>query len=386
MSDFSSISKELSSSISKEERKKQGIFFTPKNVRDLVISKIDEHISKPKHILEPSFGSGEFLKDVQKYDCKVTGVEFNKIIFDKVSKEYKKNNIYNLVNTDFIKFSHDEKFDVILGNPPYFVTDDKNTECMTGRGNIFVMFIYKCLTEHLQKDGLLVFVLPTSFYNCKYYEPCRKYIREYTTILHVENVKAKYIDTSQDTMVLVIKNTPSQLKDYIIDFSSNICISPYQKRLKELMEESTTLEDLECNVKTGEVVWNQHKDKLDDEEGTLLIYSSNIIDNKLIFNNLLGDEKKQYIKDYKRKPSKGPAILVSRGYGNKYSFSYAVVDKGMEFYGENHINIITPKNNYCLNTILKSFKDERTEEFIKLYTGNGALSKTEIETILPIFY
>ena len=58
----------------------------------------------------------------------------------------------------------------------------------------------------------------------------------------------------------------------------------------------------------------------------------------------------------------------------------------MEFYGENHINIITPKNNYCLNTILKSFQDDRTEEFIKLYTGNGALSKTEIETILPIFY
>lgn len=386
MSDFSNISKELSSSLSKEDRKKQGIFFTPKNVRDIVISKIDEYNSSPTNILEPSFGSGEFLKDIEKYNCKVTGVEFNKTIFNRVSKEFKNKNKYNLLNNDFLEFDQKEKFDVILGNPPYFVIDEKNQECMTGRGNIFVMFIYKCLVSHLQKDGLLAFVLPTSFYNCKYYEPCRKYIRENTTILHVENVKAKYIDTSQDTMVIIIKNTPSKINNYILDFSSNVCISPYQKRLKELVEESTTLEELECSVKTGEVVWNQHKDKLDEAQGTLLIYSSNIIDNKLVFNNLLGDEKKQYIKNYKRKPSKGPAILVSRGYGNKYSFSYAVIDKDVEFYGENHVNIITPKNNYCLQTILKSFENERTEEFIKLYTGNGALSKTEIETILPIFY
>ncbi len=384
MSDFSTLSKELSSSLSKDTRKKQGIFFTPKNVRDLIISHIDKYNKSPKNILEPSFGSGEFLKDVAKYNCKVTGVEFNKTIFDKVVKEFKSN--YNLVNQDFLEFESKEKFDVILGNPPYFVVDTKNTECMTGRGNIFVLFIYKCLTQHLQKDGLLAFVLPTSFYNCKYYEPCRKYIREHSTIIHVENVKAKYIDTSQDTMILIIKNTPSKTKDYIIDFPSNVCISPYEKRLKELMEESTTLDELGCSVKTGEVVWNQHKEKLDDEEGTLLIYSSNIIDNKLVFNNLLGDEKKQYIKDYKKKPSKGPAVLVARGYGNKYSFSYAVVEKDVEFYGENHINVIIPKNNYCLSTILNSFEDERTDEFIRLYTGNGALSKTEIETILPIFY
>jgi adenine-specific DNA-methyltransferase len=48
---------------------------------------------------------------------------------------------------------------------------------MTGRGNIFVQFIYKCLTEHLKENGILAFVLPTSFYNCSYYSPCRNYIR-----------------------------------------------------------------------------------------------------------------------------------------------------------------------------------------------------------------
>lgn len=384
MDEFTKISRELSSNISKEDKKKQGIFFTPKSVRNIIINKIDKIGLLPKNILEPSFGSGEFLKDVEKYKCKVKGIEKNKTIFNGTKEDYKNNKNYTLINGDFIDFIDEGKYDLILGNPPYFVTSLKNKECMSGRGNIFVFFIYKCLTQHLSKDGILAFVLPTSFYNCKYYEPCRKYIRDNTTILHVENVKAKYIDTNQDTMILIIKNTPNIKHNFIINFSNNVCISPNEKRLKELMEQSTTLDKLQCKVKTGEIVWNEHKDKLNNEKGVLLIYSSNIVDNKLELNNLKG-EKKQYIQDINKKPSKGPCILVSRGYGNKYSFSYTIISSNTEFFGENHVNIISPKNETCMNRIIKSFEDERTVEFINLYIGNGALSKTDIENILPIF-
>lgn len=375
---FSAISKDLSSLIPKDTRKNEGIYFTPKNVRDKVINYLENH--KFQSVLEPSCGSGEFINDIQsKFNkIKIVGIEYNKTIYNKIKNTFDKN--VELLNKDFLEYKSNEKFDLIIGNPPYFVVSQKNKNCMTGRGNIFVLFIYKCLTEHLKEGGIMAFVLPTSFYNCKYYEPCRKYMYKNTTILHLENVSANFIDTAQNTMIMIVKNTPSN-KNYFIQFDGNLCINPYYNEILAL--KGTTIKELNAIVKTGEVVWNQHKSNLSDKEGTLLIYSSNIVDNELVLDNLNG-EKKQYIKNLTKKPISEPAILVSRGYGNKYSFSFTLVEN-KTFYGENHVNVITAPNKEILLRIMKSFKDERTHKFIEYYTGNGALSKSEIECILPIF-
>jgi hypothetical protein len=60
----------------------------------------------------------------------------------------------------------------------------------------------------------------------------------------------------------------------------------------------------------------------------------------------------------------------------------------LEFYGENHINVIYPLNEQAeknIEQVEKSFQNKKTEEFIRYFVGNGALSKTELQTILPIF-
>jgi len=402
---FDTISLELNTIISKKDRKLEGIYFTPKNARDVIINQLDSIISKgkwkPSSILEPSFGSGEFLKDIKKYNSKrVVGIEKNTVIYDKIKPLYSSS--YNLINVDFCDFCDSDKFDLIIGNPPYFTLDKSlrsnpiNKECMSGSGNIFVLFIYKCLTQHLSNKGILAFVLPTSFYNCKYYEPCRKYISNNCKIIYLENLNVKYVDTEQNTMVLILKNKSSSSRPFVLDFPTNLCFSPFYKQIKTLKTQCTLL-DLGFKVKTGEIVWNQNKPELSDTEGTLLIYSGNLKkdpvlegdgENILVLHNLSG-EKKQYIKNCSKPPSKGPAILISRGYGNNYVFSYTVIRDEIEFYGENHINIIYPsssnKKNNNFEKIISSLKDPRTTQFIKLYVGNGALSKTEIESILPIF-
>jgi hypothetical protein len=38
-----------------------------------------------------------------------------------------------------------------------------------------------------------------------------------------------------------------------------------------------------------------------------------------------------------------------------------------------------------LEKVLKSFKDSRSMKFIELFMGNGMLSATELETLMPIF-
>jgi adenine-specific DNA-methyltransferase len=379
---FSDLSKELSASLSKETRKKQGIFFTPDNVRQKIFDKLDEFKLSPTRVLEPSFGSGEFLKDLKQYkNTEVVGVELNKTIFNKVISNYKDHDKYTLVNDDFISFKDKNKYDLIIGNPPYFVTRGNKEG-----SNIFVIFIKKCIKEHLAKNGVLAFVLPTSFYNCIMYDDTRKYIRENCSILHLENVNAKYIDTAQSTMVMILKYTGETNNDFFLDIDVGNYINPNYIKLNELIDSGSNLNKMKCKVKTGEVVWNQHKDKLTDnkEEGTLVVYSSNVVGHEIVLDNLLGDEKKQYITEYKKEPSEGPVIFVNRGYGNSYIFSYAIIKEG-KFYGENHVNMIYSKDEETTTKILKSFEDKRTSKFIKLYTGNGALSKTDLEYILPIF-
>ena len=37
------------------------------------------------------------------------------------------------------------------------------------------------------------------------------------------------------------------------------------------------------------------------------------------------------------------------------------------------------------NKIMISFKNKKTQDFINLFLGNNGLSKTELETIFPIY-
>jgi hypothetical protein len=393
---FSSLSAKLNTDISKEERQDNGIFFTPQNARQLLLSIVKKYCTDPNTILEPSFGSAEFIQDCLKEYPKglLTGIEKHSVIFQTVSNSdlYLNNkNKLRIINEDFLAVTGGT-YDLILGNPPYFVTKDKDSRCMIGRGNIFVQFIYKCLTEHLKPDGILAFVLPTSFYNCSYYNPCREYIRKNNTILHVENIDASYYETAQDTMILVIQNRPSTDDHFIFQRGKSIYITPFYKELNTLVTGSETIESLDFRVKTGEVVWNQHKEKLSSEKGIPVIYPANIVGGKLVLNNLKAgkkDEKKQYIDGYTGTPMTGPAILISRGFGNTYHFVYTCIeDPTFQFYGENHINVIyslEKDKKEVFERIKTSLSNPKTSQFIEMFVGNGALSKTELETVLPIF-
>jgi type I restriction-modification system DNA methylase subunit len=395
---FRQPSLQFNTSIDKDDRKEQGIFFTPKNIRTRLFEVLARHATTVTNILEPSFGSGEFVLDAtERYpQAEIVGVEKHSQMCNAAMTTMAGRTMITLRNLDFLDFPN-QKFDLVIGNPPYFVTKAKNPACMTGRGNIFVQFIYKCLTDNLLPNGLLAFVIPTSFYNCSYYQPCRDYIIKHTTILHLENLDGGFYDTSQGTMLMVLRNTPPSSENQPYSFTLHGCryLSPNYKELTQLTTSTTTLSALGFAVKTGDVVWNQEKSNLHETQGKLVIYMSNIVNNTLILNNFvqrgkMPNEKKQRIKSFSRATTKGPAILVARGYGNaQFKLSYVYVSETFEeFYGENHVNVITAttpaaKNNF--QRILNSFADERTSRFLAMFVGNYALSKTELEDVLPIF-
>jgi hypothetical protein len=218
----------------------------------------------------------------------------------------------------------------------------------------------------------------------------RDYIAANTTIRHVETlVNPGFHDTCQETTLLILQKTVSVAASapYIFRSNSgNLYISPAYKELYELVAGSTTIRGLGLAVKTGNVVWNQVKESLTNEVAAtnkLLIYSSNIKDSTLVLHNLLGSEKKQYVKGLTKPTLDGPVILVERGYGNAFRFNSALVDK-KDFYVENHLNVIYG-DSVALNRVYASLKDPRTMRFVELFNGNGTISATDLETLIPIF-
>lgn len=376
MDAFRETSIAFNKSLSKAERSKQGIYFTPKRARDLLFNKLAD--LKPRTILEPSFGTGEFILDAKRIypDAHICGIEKNEALFNSLICPDAE-----LICCDFLDWKGTA--DLIIGNPPYFVMKEKHV-AMTGRPNIYVVFLYKCLTEHLNTDGVLAFIVPPSLYNCSYYQPMRDYIQKHTTILHLENLnKPGFYETGQETALIVLQKNKVN-DDYIFNLNGHY-ISPFYKELYSITQNTTTLYALGLRVKTGNVVWNQVKPNLSDE-GTLLIYSSNIKNSELKLNNL-GGIKKQYVMDIKKPALNGPVILVERGYGNTYKFNNVLVTLD-NFYAENHINVIypnTPADSVNLLKVITSFKDERSLQFIRWFIGNGSVSSSDLEKNMPIF-
>ena len=407
MAEFSQQSTHFHKAISKADRQAAGIFFTPKQARDRLWELVQQYSTSPRNILEPSAGSGEFVADaIAKYPrAKITAVELNADMAAALATANPKAKTHN---QDFLTYKSASAYDLIVGNPPYFQTKAKDPRCMTGRGNIFVQFIYKCLAEHLAPQGILAFVLPTSFYNCAYYEPCRRYIAAEHTILHVETLAANtpWHETAQETMIMLVQATPPTGHSYIFYPRATpdvTYITPYASELTTLTADTTTFEELGFKVKTGGIVWSEHKhgnskkcrefELSDDPDDDLLIYSSNIgADGEIkLFDVAQGHQrngKKQYIKNAGT-PLVGPAFLIARGYGNcKYKLDFAVVPEGVRFHAENHLNVITsdePAEPALVEQICASLRSQKTDEFLNMFLGNGALSASELACVLPIY-
>lgn len=398
---FSSLSKELTKKLGSKEKKDNGIYFTPNSIIMDMIDECKKHNKNVKRVLEPSCGSCQVIHKVDEEWKGVTvqGIEYNETIYNNIKNLDFKNNV-NLINEDYLNYECNETYDLIIGNPPYFVMSNKDVkeeylQYFTGRPNIFVLFIIKALGE-LNVNGILAFVLPKNFLNCNYYNELRLYINEYFKIISVkDHSKAKYIETGQDTITLIVqKNNKKNINsNYILKFGENLTFNTREgiKNLKKYYEGATNLKKMNFEVKVGNVVWNQVKDKLTNNENkTRLVYSSDIVDNKLGIKKYKNPEKKNYID---KEGNTDLLLVVNRGYGKgKYKFTYCLIDTDKEYLVENHLICIKSLEKLERNLLLEkykiiinSLKSKKTEMFIELYCGNNALNTKELAEVVPIY-
>lgn len=399
---YSDLSINLTKTIDKTEKKENGIYFTNPNTILKNIEFLKPYIKDMKYVLEPSCGSCEFINILNKNfkKMKITGIELNKTIFDNI-KVFDNKNI-TLLNENFLSYNFENKYELIIGNPPYFVmkkqdVDKSYYKYFEGRPNIFILFLIKSLSL-LNINGILSFVLPKSFLNCLYYDNTRKYIVDNFKIIDIIDVDDSYIETKQQTVIFIVQKTSDVNKKIlnnkytlekdkytILSLDKDIVI------LKNLYENSKSLKDLGFKVSVGNVVWNQCKKELtNDNSKTLLIYSSDIKNKKIEIQKYSNLAKKNYIN---KEGNNDLLIVMNRGYGvGNYKFDYCLIDVDYNYLVENHLicikytkNIDKKELKILYNKILKSFDNERTQEFIKLYFGNNAINTTELCEILPIY-
>ncbi|MCK0510289.1 Eco57I restriction-modification methylase domain-containing protein [Aromatoleum buckelii] len=106
-------------------------------------------------VLEPACGDGAFLRHLPG----AVGIEFDCAHCPP-----------GALNVDFFAYPVAERFDTIIGNPPYVRFQDippatrrlLHTEHFDGRSNLYLFFIEKCV-RHLAPGGELIFITPRDF-------------------------------------------------------------------------------------------------------------------------------------------------------------------------------------------------------------------------------
>lgn len=128
------------------ERVPSDFYATPEKV---IHNFLDHHRLKPGEILEPSAGNGNFTKVIKEregYEAFVTSLELREEEFVNLSKYSDK-----VIIIDFLKFKPTEKYDTIIGNPPYSLAME------------FIEHCFEISDEHTE----IIMLLRTAFLESK---------------------------------------------------------------------------------------------------------------------------------------------------------------------------------------------------------------------------
>ncbi len=283
---------EYNKTMEKEKKFVWGQYFTRTDMVERVIRLLLKYknYGKEIRILEPSSGTKNFVRVLKDNN-------FKDIADCEIDSALTKN------PGDFFLFSLENKFDLIIGNPPFTKYNVKNsyyypenykdkeikpelylTESLTKKNKTQIenAFILKSINHIKDKNSSVAFVLPISFFIAKKNKEIKKEIlNNFSTIIIYQNDK-NWFDEPIPCCFAIFTNT-EEYKDKIILLYEN------DKRVEEVLEKDKLLTD-ELIPKSFLYKKNNHR------EGILL-------------SEYLSKEKTKYSRDYNKNNVSGANIL-----------------------------------------------------------------------------
>lgn len=170
-----------------------GQVFTPKEI----VYKMLSLIRNKGNVLEPSCGDGAFSDEIK--NCTAIEIDANKC------PKY-------ALNMDFFQYSIENKFDTIIGNPPYVRYQDipKDTKKLLDmslfdkRSNLYLFFIYKCIL-HLKSHGELIFIVPRDFLKATSAMKLNKFLYDNGTITDFIDLGDNYVFKNYCPNVIIFR-------------------------------------------------------------------------------------------------------------------------------------------------------------------------------------
>ena len=216
--------------------KNRGAVFTPDRIAKYMCGYID---NRKKHtVLEPSCGHGALLEHIStKHD--VTAVDINKNYIAHCKGAYPN---VNYVAQNFIDFETQDRYDYIVGNPPYVKVQNLSVATrrrlrkaypafLRGNTNLYVYFVLKCL-DLLKDDDVLVFVCPNGFLHSKSLRAFKDHLfgsRLVQVLIDFEDEQV-FENVATYTCILVLTKTPKSSYLYANDIGVKLVPRKYTDR------------------------------------------------------------------------------------------------------------------------------------------------------------
>lgn len=205
------------------KQKLRGAYYTPLKLADAIVNLFaSENI---RSILEPSCGDGVFLESLKKIGKideldRLTAVEIDDKEAIKVSENFKKYENTNIECSDFFDYfeanKNGEKYDLILGNPPYiryqYLTErqrELQSRILTEQGmksnkliNAWVAFIVAC-TRMLSDNGKIAFIIPAEILQVAYAEDLRIFLSNQFSKITLITFEKLVFPVEQEVVVFI---------------------------------------------------------------------------------------------------------------------------------------------------------------------------------------
>lgn len=360
-------------------RKARGQYMTPRPVAAALIDRLE--LRPGLRVLDPGVGTGELLRAAldREPELEVTGWDIDQEVLETAGRLVPE---ARLERRSALDAEPGRGFDLVIGNPPYFQLrlDQGERErfgaVISGRPNIFALFFPAGL-QQLRPGGRLAYIVPPSMNSGAYFEALREYISDRAEIRDLTILERNDLFEGANTAIQLLTlqsneanppvgriiRSPAENpthRGFVFEREvpeagfRRVIFSPDPDRLAAEFEGRRTLWELGLEAATGQVVWNQNRDRLHETPGpgrVPLVWSHSIGGGELEagpggFGPVRPGKPGFYETSAGgRPPLRGPAVTVNRVVGavGRGELRAALIPAGVEFLAENHVNVVRPR-------------------------------------------